>query len=241
MENLDAVADKYLADPSVEIENDLIMNWYPKRIGDRVGHIGALLELGLGHGYTVPYFARMTDHHEVVEGSQRVIDHFRSKNPGYKGRLVQDYFETYTPDRRFDVIVMGFVLEHVEDPRAVLERYRSFLAPGGRVCVAVPNAKSLNRRLGLEMGMIDNIYDLNATDHQLGHKRNYCRDTLRADVEAAGYRTTLEEGIYLKPLPLGVLKTLDDMEANLQAMLKVGVDFPDLCVALLFELEADGG
>ncbi|WP_420408253.1 class I SAM-dependent methyltransferase [Hoeflea sp.] len=238
MQNLDAVADKYLASRSVEIENDLIMNWYPERIAKRTGHVGAILELGLGHGYTVPYFSRMADHHEVVEGSQRVIDHFRANNDWYKGRLVQDYFETYVPDRKFDVIVMGFVLEHVDDPKAVLRRYREFLAPGGRLYVAVPNAKSLNRRLGYEMGMIENIYDLNATDHQLGHKRNYCRDTLRDDIEASGFRSKLEEGIYLKPLPLGVLKTLDDMDANLQAMLKVGVDFPDLCVALLFELEA---
>lgn len=241
MQDLDAVADKYLAEPSVEIENDLIMNWYPQRIENRTGHVGSILELGLGHGYTVPHFAKMADHHEVVEGSQRVIDHFRSNNDWYRGKLVQDYFESYTPERRFDVIVMGFVLEHVDDPKAMLARFRAFLAPGGKLYVAVPNAKSLNRRLGYEMGMIDNIYDLNATDHQLGHKRNYCRDTLRADVEAAGFRTTLEEGIYLKPLPLGVLKTLDDMEANLKAMLKVGVEFPDLCVALLFELEAAGG
>lgn len=30
---------------------------------------------------------------------------------------------------------------------------------------------------------------------------------------------------------------MDDFDANLQAMLRVGVDFPDLCVALLMELE----
>jgi len=53
----------------------------------------------------------------------------------------------------------------------------------------------------------------------------------------AGYRITYEEGIYLKPLPLSVLKTLDDFDGNLQAMLKVGIDFPDLCVGLLMELE----
>ncbi|MCY0152202.1 hypothetical protein OEG86_08065 [Hoeflea alexandrii] len=85
MENLDAVADKYLAEPAVEIENDLIMNWYPERIANRTGHVGSVLELGLGHGYTVPYFVKMADHHEVVEGSQRVIDHFRAKNAWYQG------------------------------------------------------------------------------------------------------------------------------------------------------------
>ncbi|WP_206526610.1 class I SAM-dependent methyltransferase [Paragemmobacter kunshanensis] len=235
--DLDAVADKYLAEPSVEIENDLIMNWYPGRIERRIGHVGRLLELGLGHGYTVPHFVPMADHHHVIEGSQRVIDHFRSRNPWYKGELVQGYFEDYAPSEQFDVIVMGFVLEHVDDPVAILRRYRSMLAPGGRVYVAVPNAKSMNRRLGLAMGMIPDIYELNATDHKLGHQRNYCRDTLRRDVEAAGYRITHEEGMYLKPLPLSVLRSLDDMAANLRAMMEVGVDFPDLCVALLVEIE----
>ena len=61
---------------------------------------------------------------------------------------------------------------------------------------------------------------------------------MRADIEKHGYRITHEEGIYLKPLPLGVLQTLPDFQENLQAMLRVGIDFPDLCVALLVEAEA---
>lgn len=238
--DLDAVAEKYLAEPSVEIENDLIMNWYPERVGLRVGHVGRLLELGLGHGYTVPHFVRIADQHAVIEGSQRVIDHFRMKNSWYQGDLIQGYFEHYESDAQFDAIVMGFVLEHVDDPVAILRRYRRFLVPGGKVFVAVPNAKSLNRRLGLAMGMIPDIYELNATDLKLGHQRNYCRETLRLDVEAAGYRITHEEGMYLKPLPLSVLRTLEDMTANLNAMMTVGVDFPDLCVALLIEIEDAG-
>ena len=132
---------------------------------------------------------------------------------------------------------MGFILEHVEDPNLILSHYRRFLKPGGKMYVAVPNAKSMNRRLGLELGLIDDIYSLNANDIALGHVRQYCRDTLTATVRQAGYRITHEEGIYLKPLPLAMLKTMDDFDANLQAMLRVGVDFPDLCVALLMELE----
>lgn len=239
MENLDDVASKYLQPPSVEIENDLIMNWYPGRITRRAGHVGRLLELGLGHGYTVPYFAKACDHHAVVEGSGKVIAHFRAQNPWYEGSLEEGYFESYTPDQPFDLIVMGFVLEHVDDPAAILSRYKAFLNPGGRIWIAVPNAKSLNRRLGVEMGMIDDIYDLNETDHILGHKRNFCLDTLRAMVEGTGGTLTHKEGLYLKPLPLGVLKTLDDFEANMQAMMAVGVDFPELCVGLLVEVAYD--
>ncbi len=239
MENLDDVASKYLQPPSVEIENDLIMRWYPERIFERAGHVGRLLELGLGHGYTVPLFFKMSDQHVVVEGSQKVIENFQSKNPWYTGSLEAGYFETYTPTDTFDLIVMGFVLEHVDDPVAILSRYKKFLAPNGRIWIAVPNAKSLNRRLGLEMGMIEDIYDLNETDLMLGHQRNFCRDTLRSAIELAGYRVTHEEGLYLKPLPLGVLRTLDNFEENMRAMMAVGVDFPDLCVGLLVEVSHD--
>ncbi|MBC01442.1 MAG: SAM-dependent methyltransferase [Rhodobacteraceae bacterium] len=236
MRDLDTVASKYTKPSGVEIENDLILNWYPQRVLARTGRVGNLLELGLGHGYTVRHFHEMADRHTVIEGSRAVVDYFEKNNPWFEGRILEGYFETCELDERFDLIVMGFVLEHVDDPVAVMRRYRKALAPGGRLFVAVPNAKSMNRRLGLEMGLIDDIYDLNETDHLLGHQRNYCRETLAADAARAGYRVAHEEGIYLKPLPLGVLKTLDDMDANLKAMLKVGVDFPDLCVALLVEL-----
>lgn len=238
-ENLDEVASKYLQPPSVEIENDLMMNWYPRRIARRAGHVSRLLELGLGHGYTVPHFHNMCDEHVVVEGSQKVIEHFRSKNPWYDGSLEAEYFETYEPAIPFDLIIMGFVLEHVDDPAFFLNRYKTFLKAGGRLWIAVPNAKSMNRRLGLEMGMIDDIYDLNATDLVLGHKRNFCLDTLRELISASGGEVTHEEGLYLKPLPLDFLKKLDDFESNLDAMMAVGVHFPELCVGLLVEVSYD--
>jgi len=235
--NLNSVSSEYRPNAATEIENNLILNWYPRRIIDRFKHASALLELGLGHGYTAKIFPTASDRHVIVEGSTVVIDQFRQANPNFTGEIVTAYFEEYSPDEKFDVIIMGFVLEHVDNPDLILERYRHFLKPGGRLYIAVPNAKSLNRRLGLELGLIEDIYSLNANDLALGHQRQYCRDTLRQAVERAGYRITCEEGIYLKPLPLGVLKTLDDFEANLQAMLRVGIDFPDLCVGLLMELE----
>lgn len=236
--DLNSVSSEYRPNGATEIENDLILKWYPHRVISRFDHADSLLELGLGHGFTAGIFARTCDRHVVVEGSSVVLDLFRQTLPDFRGQLVEGYFEDYTPDETFDVIIMGFVLEHVDDPDLILERYRRFLKPGGKLYVAVPNAKSMNRRLGLEMGLIDDIYSLNANDIALGHQRQYCRDTLTQAVHRAGYRVTHEEGIYLKPLPLGVLKTLQDFDANLQAMLKVGVDFPDLCVALLMELEA---
>ena len=236
MQNLDDLAFKYLQPADVEIENNLIMNWYPKRVALRTGPVQRCLELGLGHGYTAQYFQGLAEEHVIIEGSGLVIGHFHKTNPWFSGEIIEGYFETCEPNGRFDLIVMGFVLEHVVDPVAIMSRYRQFLATNGRLFVAVPNAKSLNRRLGFEMGLISDIYALNNNDHKLGHLRNYCRETLAADAHAAGYEIGYEEGIYLKPLPLGVLKTLDNLDENLDAMLKVGVEYPDLCVALLVEL-----
>lgn len=236
--NLDAVTSEYRPNGATAIENDLILNWYPERIIERFGTCQSILELGIGHGYTPGIFNAVCERHVIIEGSQVVIDLFKEKSPDFSGKVVFSYFEDFETDERFDAIVMGFVLEHVEDPGVLLARFKRFLKPGGKLYIAVPNAKSMNRRLGFELGKIANIYDLNANDHALGHRRQYCRDTLRADIEHHGYKITHEEGIYLKPLPLGVLQTLPDFRQNLEAMLRVGIDFPDLCVALLVEAEA---
>ncbi|MEI3855266.1 MULTISPECIES: class I SAM-dependent methyltransferase [Ensifer] len=236
-ENLDNVASEYLPNAVTSIENNLILNWYPQRMVERFGKCQSLLDLGIGHGYTPHLFNKVCDRHVIVEGSQFVIDLFKKNSPDFSGEIVFSYFEDFETEERFDVIIMGFVLEHVDDPGLVLDRFRRFLKPNGRLFAAVPNAKSLNRRLGVELGKIDDIYSLNANDLALGHKRQYCRDTFRAELENHGFRVVHEEGIYLKPLPLPVLQTLPDFEANLHAMLRVGIEFPDLCVGLLMEAE----
>lgn len=242
MGDLDSVSGEYFVDgekqPPTAIENRLILPWYAKRIVARFGRCDALLELGLGHGFTPDIFTNACDRHVIVEGSRAVIDLFRTKYPGTRVDLVEGYFEDFETQERFDVIVMGFVLEHVDDPERILERFKRFLKPGGSLFITVPNAKSLNRRLGLELGKIDDIYSLNENDIALGHKRQYSRETLTAAVRRHGYEIVHEEGIYLKPLPLSVLKTMPDFEENLEAMMRVGIDFPDLCVALLMEATA---
>jgi len=233
---LDEFTSEYSPDSPTAIENDLLLHWYPKRVVKRFGHCESLLELGIGHGYTAAIFFAACDRHVIVEGSPVMMGRFRESHPDFGAELVAGWFESFETEEQFDVIIMGFILEHVDDPGLLLDRYRARLRPGGRLFIAVPNAKSLNRRLGLELGMIDDIYSLNENDVALGHQRQYCRDTLREEVEKHGWRVAYEEGIYLKPLPLSVLKTLPDFEENLQAMLRVGIEFPDLCVALLMEV-----
>lgn len=237
MNKLDKVSSEYKPGSATEIENNLILNWYPKRILERLGREsqGSILELGIGHGYTTALFNDYFERHVVIDGSPAVIEQFRENYSLDSIEIVESYFETFDTDEAFDVLLMGFVLEHVDDPDLILTRYRKFMKPGGRLFIAVPNAKSLNRRFGFAMGKIDDIYSLNQNDLALGHKRNYCLDTLKEAIHRAGYDCVWEEGIYLKPLPLGYMQLMPEFDSNLQAMLEVGVDFPELCVGLLVE------
>ena len=50
--------------------------------------------------------------------------------------------EVLPADRRFDVVYLGQMIEHVEDPVVVLQRLRTLLAPGGVLVVSTPNLDS---------------------------------------------------------------------------------------------------
>jgi 2-polyprenyl-3-methyl-5-hydroxy-6-metoxy-1,4-benzoquinol methylase len=233
--DLDSESSEYQDNAKTSFENELMLNWYPKRILERIEKEKSILELGIGHGYTPVWFSKASSRHVVIDGSRVVINRFLAKEPEYIGEVVFSYFEEFETDETFDYIVMGFVLEHVDDPILILERFKSFLKPDGKIYVAVPNGKSLNRRLGLAMGIIDDIYSLNPNDINLGHKRQYCLETLCADIETAGLQVTHTEGIYLKPFPLHILQNIESSEQNFEALMEVGIEFPELCVAMLLE------
>ena len=55
--------------------------------------------------------------------------------------------EEFKGDRKYDVILLLNLIEHVDDPVAVLERMRELLAPGGKILAKTPNHDSLDARL----------------------------------------------------------------------------------------------
>ena len=236
---LDNLKDAYQPSFSYALDNRLILQWYPKRILKRCRG-GSLLELGVGHGYSSlalsPYFAR----HTIVEGSKEIISAFRQNKEACNIEIVHAFFEDYVAPEPYDAIVMGFVLEHVEDPGLILSRFAKFLVPGGQMYVAVPNAHALNRRLGHLAGMLKDCFALSAADLALGHRRTFTVETLRALVQQQGLRVEHMEGLLLKPITTAQIQTLNMPEEILQAMLQVGIDYPELSVGLLAEVRRQG-
>jgi SAM-dependent methyltransferase len=72
--------------------------------------------------------------------------------------------------------VCSEVLEHVDDPVALLRNARGWLAPGCRVVVTVPGGP------------------MSAFDRHIGHRRHFSPEDLREVMWAAGLQVTLAQG-----------------------------------------------
>jgi len=233
---LDDHVRAYQGENIYDFDNQIQLKWYPERIAQFSSGAASLLELGLGHGITADAFGRHFKRHVVIDASPAVIENFRQRFPESKAEIVESYFESFETDERFDVIVFGYILEHVDDPMLILKHFRQFLAPGGRMFITVPNAEVLNRRLGHLAGMLPDMQELSEHDLLLGHKRYYTVETLRKDVEESGYEIKRLEGIYLKPLTTRQMISLDLDDRIIQALCQAAINYPELSCGILAEL-----
>ena len=81
----------------------------------------------------------------------------------------------------FDVVVMFEVIEHLFDPRLVLEQVQRLLRPGGTLVLSTPNFNALSRfALGNSWAVLS----------PAEHLYYFTRDSLRALLQAAGFNTT---------------------------------------------------
>lgn len=71
------------------------------------------------------------------------------------------FLDTLPP---FDVIFLGDVIEHVQEPQSFIRRIRRALAPGGVVCIDTPNWSSWWRRLGRSRWLGLNRFHINLFD-----------------------------------------------------------------------------
>lgn len=238
--SLDAFIEAYGDSFSYAFDNNIMLNWYPKRIMDRTKPEASTLELGIGHGFTVNLLSDFYRDYAVIDASPAVIAKFRKEYPLSKAKVIESYFETFSSERKYDVVVLGFVQEHVDDPKAILRHFRQFANPGARFYIAVPNAESLHRRLGHEAGLLPDIMTLGTGDLALGHKRLYSVASLTKELEDCGFCVTRKEGIFLKPFTTEQIKSLKLSQDIINGMCRVGVTYPELSAALLFEAEIAG-
>ncbi|MFU2207847.1 class I SAM-dependent methyltransferase [Solidesulfovibrio sp. C21] len=188
------------------------------------------LELGVADGEMsvrlAAFFPRLT----IIDGSKLHLEQAKARLAAAgHGQVtaVHALFEEYAPTERFDAIFMAHVLEHLDDPVAVLRRAASWLTESGRIFCAVPNANSLHRHIGVKLGQLERIDSLHAQDILVGHQRVYVPDSLRRDVAAAGLRRIKFGGLMVKPLSNRQMN--DWPQEILEALFAISEEFPEIC------------
>jgi SAM-dependent methyltransferase len=169
------------------------------RIVSAVADCDRVLEMGFGTGLTTRELVARGVGLELLEGSPVLVEEARRRHSGLV--VHEAMFEDFVPAVPYDAVLAMHVLEHVDDPRAIVGVIRRWLRPGGTLIAVVPNAESLHRRIAVEMGLHDKLDDLSPSDVMVGHQRVYTLDWLKKDVESMGFTVDLEFGFLLKTVP----------------------------------------
>ena len=113
---------------------------------------------------------------------------------------------------------------------------KDWLADGGRLFIAVPNANSPSRQIAVKMGLIDDNASITEGEKQHGHRITYSHDTLSRDIKKSGLRHITTEGIFFKAFANfqwdQILKTDIISCEYLRGCYELGKIYPDLCSSI---------
>jgi len=140
-----------------------------------------LLELGCGQGELVRELAASYPNVELAGLDLSATGVALASRKVPRGRFVQcDMTKPVTPPAGLagwaTHAVCTEVLEHVDDPAALLRNVRPFFAPGCRLVITVPGGP------------------MSAFDRHIGHRRHFTIEELRRMIESAGLRVELAGG-----------------------------------------------
>ena len=223
-ETLDGFARAYYLAPDIadhRIENRMQMDGAARIVG-LIPPGARVLELGTGDGLLTAALVGAGVDVELLEGSALLCGRARAAHPGLV--VHEAMFETFSAAGQYDVVLALHVLEHVDDPVALLRRVVTWLRPGGIAVLVVPNRQSIHRRVALQMGLIGRLDELSARDHLVGHLRVYDLVGLEADASAAGLVPRARFGAFLKVLPNSMM--LGHPDALLTAIDAVSAELP---------------
>jgi 2-polyprenyl-3-methyl-5-hydroxy-6-metoxy-1,4-benzoquinol methylase len=202
---------------------------YSGRIFARHFRGGSCLELGPAEGLMTRELLGRFSKVTAVDGSAAFCEKLRRELPSVE--VVHALFEELAPAERYDAVVLSHVLEHVDDPGALLRRVRGWVAPGGMVCGAVPNARSLHRQAAVILGLLGDERELNDTDRHHGHRRVYDPETFRTEFTRAGFSIEIFGGYWLKPLSNAQIER-DWTPEMLEGFLQLGERYPDVAAEI---------
>lgn len=186
---------------------------------------GGVLELGPAEGIMTDILYPHYSDYTIVDGADFFVEDLKKRYPSITA--LTSLFECFNPDRHYKNIILGHVLEHVENPVEILNLCKNWLDDEGVILAAVPNAKSIHRQAAVNMGLLSSLHELNETDKRNGHRRVYDMDLLKKDFLQAGFSIQYTGGYWLKPLSNAQIDK-DWTEDMINAFLALGEKYPEI-------------
>ena len=202
---------------------------------------GSLLELGSFKGHLTQRLRTRFEDITCVEASSDAIEEAKQRVGGGVV-FINALFEQVSLPKHYNNIVLTHVLEHLDDPVAVLKRINDeWLAPGGRLFLVCPNANAPSRQIAVKMGLISHNAAVTPAEAEHGHRCTYSLDTLERDAMAAGLNVVYRSGIFFKALANfqwdRLLQTDIISKEYLDGCYKLGQQYPELCSSIFLMCE----
>jgi 2-polyprenyl-3-methyl-5-hydroxy-6-metoxy-1,4-benzoquinol methylase len=163
-----------------------------------------VLDVGCGFAATSERIAQLDNRVVGVEASAEAVAVARTRLAEVVHLDLQQFddVERALGGRRFDVIILADVLEHLAWPTGVLRKYVSLLKDDGVMLISLPNVGLWSVRLSLAFGNFQ-YDDTGVLDRT--HLRFFTRSSARAMIEDAGLesrRRTYNPGLVRPFVPL---------------------------------------
>lgn len=198
MRDIEKYAKKYTIQSFEEYKVFYRRKTILKQIQDHVPH--SILEIGCGRE---PLFQYVQDvKFTVVEPARDFYDNALALSKG-NGKVVclQGFFEDIVEklSSEYDMIICSSLLHEVERPDKLLKSIAQVCSKSTIVHINVPNANSMHRLLGKEMGLLQDVHNMSKNNIDFQQNCVFDRRSLRNIVEGNGFEVIKEGSFFVKP------------------------------------------
>jgi 2-polyprenyl-3-methyl-5-hydroxy-6-metoxy-1,4-benzoquinol methylase len=158
--------------------NSVILELYEKETN--------VLDIGCGTGILAQYIHKMNPDSYIVglDQSCEVINETKKNlNEFYLIDLDTEQIPVF--EKKFDLVILGDVLEHLKRPDLLLNELHNYLIDDGKVIISIPNIALATVRCQLLMGDF-NYQSTGILDNS--HLRFFTYHTIRKLIKSAGYK-----------------------------------------------------
>ena len=124
----------------------------------------------------------------------------------------------------FRHVLLSNLLEHLHEPKLALEAVEKVLDEGGAIHILQPNCESLNRRVGVKMGILKDIREIPPNEVEMGHVRALSVSDIKEMLKEVGLELCACRGVFLKPVPTPEMVAWP--EVRIKAYFELGAEFP---------------